>query len=109
MAASKKRPDFRAAMARDPAAMFISSAEEPTEAEAPAPRPSATEKSAPAPIMDYIRKNTPKHETRSRRLQLLMKPSLYARLKETADSTELSVNELINAILEKVLEVPEDQ
>ena len=107
MAASKKKPDFRAAVAREPAAMFISSAEEPTEAEAPAPRPSPSEERTPAPIMASILKDMPKHETRSRRLQLLMKPSLYTRLKEIADRSGLSVNELINAVLERAIDTME--
>lgn len=43
-------------------------------------------------------------EKKSRRLQLLIKPSLYEKLKQRADTqTGGSVNEAINAILEEAL------
>lgn len=43
-------------------------------------------------------------EKKSRRLQLLIKPSLYEKLKQRADAqTGGSVNEAINAILEDAL------
>lgn len=38
-------------------------------------------------------------ETKSRRLQLLLTPSLYKAVKARADRERLSVNELINAVL----------
>ena len=40
-------------------------------------------------------------ETKSRRLQLLVKPSLYARLRARATAQDMSLNELINTILEQ--------
>lgn len=39
-------------------------------------------------------------ETKSRRLQLLVQPSLHARLKERADKDGMSLNELVNSFLE---------
>ena len=42
-------------------------------------------------------------ETKSRRLQLLLKPSTYNAIKERADERYISVNEWINAALEAVL------
>jgi len=39
-------------------------------------------------------------ETRSRRLQLLVKPSTYERLAARAASERVSVNEMINLLLE---------
>lgn len=39
-------------------------------------------------------------ETKSRRLQLLVQPSLYERIKGRADAEGLSVNELVHTILE---------
>lgn len=39
-------------------------------------------------------------ETKSRRLQLLLQPSLYAKIKERADTEGLSVNEFIHSTLE---------
>lgn len=43
-------------------------------------------------------------ETKSRRLQLLMQPSLHDRLKARAKEEGLSVNEFVHLALEKVLE-----
>ncbi|NCB75204.1 MAG: hypothetical protein EOM51_10750 [Clostridia bacterium] len=40
-------------------------------------------------------------ETKSRRVQLVMQPSLYTKLKHRADSEGESVNETLHAILEK--------
>lgn len=42
-------------------------------------------------------------ETKSRRLQLLLKPSIFKKLKQTADKKHTSVNDLVNSILEKNL------
>ena len=42
-------------------------------------------------------------ETKSRRLQLLLKPSTYNAIKERADERYISVNEWINAALEAAL------
>ncbi len=42
-------------------------------------------------------------ETKSRRVQILLKPSTYNAIKERADSTYTSVNEWINAALERAL------
>ena len=42
-------------------------------------------------------------ETKSRRLQLLVQPSLYERLKKRANAEGVSVNELVNSILDDVL------
>ena len=39
-------------------------------------------------------------ETKSRRVQLLLKPSLFNRLKARADSEHISVNELVHRLLE---------
>lgn len=40
-------------------------------------------------------------ETKSRRLQLLMQPSLHAKIKDMAKAKGVSVNELIHAALEE--------
>lgn len=42
-------------------------------------------------------------EKRSRRLQLLIQPSLYAKLKAKADMEGWSVNDTLHTILEKAL------
>lgn len=43
------------------------------------------------------------HEIKSRRLQLLMKPTLHKMVKQTADDNGLSVNEFIHTVLESYL------
>ena len=75
----------------NPALQFISTPEatEATEPRHPAAAPAGYK---PNPL--YI-------ETKSRRLQLVMQPSLYAKVKRRADSEGESVNEIIHAILEK--------
>lgn len=42
-------------------------------------------------------------EKKNRRLQLLLQPSLYDKLKERAGKEESSINELIHSILEKAV------
>ena len=42
-------------------------------------------------------------ETKSRRLQLLLQPSLYEKVKEQADQGGLSVNEFIHSTLEEAI------
>lgn len=49
---------------------------------------------------DYRNSN----ETRSRRLQLLLQPTLHERLKEEADRQGRSVNDLIHGVLENYIE-----
>ena len=45
-------------------------------------------------------------ETRSKRLQLLLTPSLHDNLKKIAQSENRSLNDLINSILESYLNKP---
>lgn len=42
-------------------------------------------------------------ETKSRRLQLLVQPSLYEKMKTRATAEGFSVNELVHSILEEAL------
>lgn len=74
-----------AAGAINPAFAFISQVREEQERQQAAPM-------APQPP-----------ETKSRRLQVLLKPSTYNAIKERADSTYTSVNEWINNALERAL------
>ena len=46
----------------------------------------------------------PKEEAKDKRFSLLIKPSLYNRLKDLAEKKGTSVNNVINVILESVLE-----
>ncbi len=43
-------------------------------------------------------------ETKSRRLQLLVKPSIYIKIKAIATAQDKSLNDLINTILEQYIE-----
>jgi len=42
-------------------------------------------------------------ETKSRRVQLLMQPSLHKKLKDRADSEGTSLNELVHSLLDNAL------
>ena len=46
-------------------------------------------------------------ETKSRRLQLLVKPSLHAKLRTRATAQDMSLNELIHTILEQYADTKE--
>jgi hypothetical protein len=97
-----------------PAMQFISeAATEPTEQGA---NPSASAvsiegggfSSVPPPIGAAIGKppegyklNPLYIETKNKRVQLLMKPSIYAKIKTMADSENRSVNDMIHLILEE--------
>jgi len=43
-------------------------------------------------------------ETKSRRLQLLLQPSLYEKIKAKADEESVSVNALVHSLLKEALE-----
>lgn len=42
-------------------------------------------------------------ETKTRRLQLVLRPSLYDKVKKKAEKANLSVNEFIHRVLEKAI------
>ncbi len=44
--------------------------------------------------------NTPERETKSKRLQLLLKPTTFSRIQKRAAANGTSVNNYINALLE---------
>ena len=101
---ASKGKTFSNAFAREPAKMFISDTEETAEkASATEEAPEIPERKAPvddaAPIVRPYAHEKP--ETKSRRLQLLVKPSTYASIKAEADELDMSLNELVNAILER--------
>jgi len=83
----------------NPALQFISTAEEETETrqeEKTITMPQPTEK----PPEGY--KLNPLYvETKSRRLQLVLQPSLYERVKAGAKAAGLSVNEYVHQILDE--------
>lgn len=65
-------------------------------------RPTTIKRPAKAP--EGYKLNPLYIETKSRRLQLLVQPSLYEKLKKKAQEEETSVNELVNIILHDALE-----
>lgn len=102
---------MKSKVAENPALMFISQAEKPQaapetkratskatrKAEAsplPAPAETRTISSRPAP---------PRKEYKSRRLQLLIQPSLYEEIRGRAEAEGLSVNEEIHNLLRQAL------
>ena len=79
----------------NPAAMFISSAQ-PEAAQQPE---SHTLKATDAP--EGYKVNPAFVETKSKRVNLLMQPSLLEKVKEAAKAEGISVNEFIHRTLEK--------
>lgn len=94
---ASKSKSFSSAFAREPAKMFISAqdAEEATARDQPPEARSTIDDAAP------ITCSRIKPETKSRRIQLLVRPSTYSSIKAEADELGMSLNELINAILER--------
>lgn len=90
---SKPRKSFKDNL--NPAELFVSGPEEPAKASA-----TISEKTP-----EGYKLNPQYVETKSRRLQLLLQPSLYERIKLKATAEESSVNELIHSILEDALPI----
>ena len=94
--------------AKAPEAMRYISTPPPVDPE-PEPRPQPERKpkkrasastSTPRKAATPARRAIPEYEeTKSRRLQLLLTPSLYEAVKERAAEERMSVNELVNTIL----------
>lgn len=82
----------------NPAMQFIST---PTEETATREGTPATTTIAPAP--DGYKVNPLYIETKSKRLQLLIQPSLLEKLKGKAKADGRSVNDLVHSILEEAL------
>lgn len=77
---------------------FIDKIENPAEAFISVPT-AAKQQAAQAP--KGYKPNPEMIETRSKRVQLLMQPSLYAQLRARAQREKRSVNDLIHSILEE--------
>lgn len=88
-----QRKSFKADL--NPAMQFIST---PAEEKAEVPTTTTT---APAP--EGYKVNPLYIETKSKRLQLLVQPSLLEKLKNRAKSEGRSVNDLVHSILEQAL------
>lgn len=78
---------------RPTALNFISSAAEAESVATPDPGEASTQ---PARFTFRV----PNHELKSRRLQLLLKPSTYEAIKAQADAVGASVNAYVNSLLE---------
>lgn len=108
--------------ASNPALMFISHTDSEPEAEAPAASPtpdtgrrtptmseSAAHKrireqeASPLQAQDRVYTAPQRREYKSRRLQLLIQPSLYDAIKDRAEAEGLSVNEEIHELLRQAL------
>ena len=84
-----KQKDFK--NINNPALQFISDAE-PLDVEQPPKKKPTTKKEPTAPK---------RKETKSKRLNLLIYPSVYKACKKKADTTGESINEIINTILKE--------
>lgn len=104
---------MRSKAAENPALMFISQPEEPQAApETKRTTRKTTRKAEDAPLQaaPEIRPTAtsgrpvpPRKEYKSRRLQLLIQPSLYEEIKDRAEAEGLSVNEEIHNLLRQAL------
>ena len=68
---------------------------------------SASEESAPSRSgaqADGYKTNPMYVETRSRRLQLVLQPSLYEKIRDRAAAEEISINEYIHRVLSAAVE-----
>ena len=80
-----------AAAALNPALSFITPPEQ------------TPEQAGGEPEHENSKQAAPRREAKSRRLKLLIKPSVYAEIKNNADMEGISVNEWINNALEGIL------
>jgi hypothetical protein len=105
---------MRSKAAENPALMFISQAEEPQAApETKRTTRKTTRKAEDSPLQaapetraaatSGARPTPPRKEYKSRRLQLLIQPSLYEEIKNRAEAEGLSVNEEIHNLLRQAL------
>ena len=81
----------------NPALQFISKAEEEEKEVTPAQEAPTTAAKAP----EGYKLNPLYVETKTRRLQLVLQPSLFDRVKKEAKKCGLSVNEYVNRILDE--------
>ena len=96
----------------NPALRFITEAEQPEEQET-RPAPKQTVKAptrSPSRSTSKAKNDEPRYkldpkyiETKSRRVQLVMQPSLYNKIKQAASKQDISVNEFIHKTLEDAL------
>ena len=79
----------------NPALQFISTSTDSTEVENTEQEQQNISATVP------MKRNPLYIETKSKRIQLLIQPSLHSKLKDIAEQKETSINDLIHTILEK--------
>lgn len=88
----------------NPAMSFISQESiDRAEGEAPATEETTEKVKRPAKAPEGYKLNPLYIETKSKRLQLLIQPSLHEKLKRKAQAEGTSVNDLVNSILQDAL------
>lgn len=87
----------------NPAMQFIDTASEPAQTDSNINQPNTSSN-----IPEGYKINPLYVETKSRRVQLLLQPSLFDKVKLRATTTGISVNELIHSILESAFEENKD-
>lgn len=91
-----------AAAALNPAMTFISKPE-PEPQTGPEPERQAAEPTPREPEPQAQRYTPHRREAKTRRMQILVKPSTYERLREKAEAEYTSLNDLINNAIEEYL------
>ena len=104
---------MRSKAAENPALMFISQPEPQAAPEAKKATRKTTRKAEASPLQaapetkraatSGARTTPPRKEYKSRRLQLLIQPSLYEEIRDRAEAEGLSVNEEIHNLLRQAL------
>lgn len=88
----------------NPAMSFISQESiDRTEGETPTTEETTAKAKRPAKTPEGYKLNPLYIETKSKRLQLLIQPSLHEKLKRKAQAEGTSVNDLVNSILQDAL------
>lgn len=94
----------KASAAKNPAMMFISVPEGAEETSPMIPLPDPLHQAEATPLQaERLRRSNQGGEPKTRRLQLLMQPSLYEAVKKRAETLGISVNETIGEILRQAL------
>lgn len=111
---AKKVKSFAGSLQDNPALRFISTTEEAEQQQVAVEKvlgydaeqqPIQEPQKQEAPANPLKLKSKEELEIRNRRVQLVFKPSVHEQIKAEAKSLGLSVNEFINQLVEKYLEV----
>ncbi len=100
----KAKVEKKKASAGNPALMFISQPEEAQEAYPMTAQPDPIPQAEATPLQaERLRRAPQGGEPKTRRLQLLMQPSLYEAIKRRAEEQGIRVNETIGELLRQAL------